>query len=375
MNILRLPTLFAVVALMSASGIAAQGEPSKQTIKFSDPSKPGTVKISLGRGELRVKGADTSEVVIKTDSQVTTSKPRQDGMRVLSAASSFALSERDNVISLDTGKEWGGRSNSDFDLIVPRNTTIIVQNAWGGEISCTGINGDIEINSMQGEIRLEDVAGGVVVGTMNGEIRASIRELNEGKPLSFTSMNGEVVVRLPESTKANVRLRTQNGTVLTDFAETALITKTEAAPGSPRGKLFSPGGKVLTAEIQDAIREATQLSATAVKEALESIKEGLEAARLDSDDAQRQMEDAKRQMERARRDLERERRDAERRATARVDRAPGAEPSVAGAPAAPAAPTPPSLPKHKPFPTITGGKLVTGTLNGGGPEISVSTMN
>jgi hypothetical protein len=29
----------------------------------------------------------------------------------------------------------------------------------------------------------------------------------------------------------------------------------------------------------------------------------------------------------------------------------------------------------KPIPTITGGKLVTGTLNGGGPEISVSTMN
>jgi hypothetical protein len=377
MNILRLPPiLFAVVALMSVSGFAAQGEPSSQTIKFSDPSKPGTVKISLGRGELRVQGADTSEVVIKTDSRVATTKPRQDGMRVLSAASSFALTERDNVISLDAGKEWGGRSNSDFDLTVPRNTTIIVQNAWGGEISCTGINGDIEINSMQGEIRLEDVAGGVVVGTMNGEIRASIRELNEGKPLSFTSMNGEVVVRLPESSKANVRLRTQNGTVLTDFPETALITKTEAAPGSLRSKLFAPGGKVLTAEIQDAIREATQLSATAVKEALESIKEGLEAARLDSDDAQRQMEEAKRQMERARRDLERERRDAERRATARVDRAPGgAEPAIPGAPAAPASPTPPALPRHKPFPTITGGKLVTGTLNGGGPEISVSTMN
>jgi hypothetical protein len=27
------------------------------------------------------------------------------------------------------------------------------------------------------------------------------------------------------------------------------------------------------------------------------------------------------------------------------------------------------------MPTITGGKMVTGTLNGGGPEISVSTMN
>ena len=27
------------------------------------------------------------------------------------------------------------------------------------------------------------------------------------------------------------------------------------------------------------------------------------------------------------------------------------------------------------IPTLTGGKLVTGTLNGGGPEISVATMN
>src|SRR5688572_4845914 len=365
MNILRLPTLFAVVALMSASGIAAQGEPSKQTIKFSDASKPGTVKISLGRGELRVKGADTSEVVIKTDSHVTTTKPRQDGMRVLSAASSFALSERDNVISLDTGKEWGGRSNSDFDLIVPRNTTIIVQNAWGGEISCTGINGDIEINSMQGEIRLEDVAGGVVVGTMNGEIRASIRELNEGKPLSFTSMNGEVVLRVPQSAKANVRLRTQNGSVLTDFEESALVTKTESAPGFARGKTttFVKGKSVLTTEIQDAIREASQLSATAVKEALEAIKEGLEAARLDSDDARRQMENAMGQMERAIRDLERQRNEAAI-AGGRSERTTGTP-----APAAPAAPAAPerrgpivSSPGPKPFPTMTGGKLVSGTL-------------
>ena len=28
-----------------------------------------------------------------------------------------------------------------------------------------------------------------------------------------------------------------------------------------------------------------------------------------------------------------------------------------------------------PIPPVTGGKLVTGTLNGGGPEITVATMN
>jgi len=33
------------------------------------------------------------------------------------------------------------------------------------------------------------------------------------------------------------------------------------------------------------------------------------------------------------------------------------------------------MPPKIAVPTITGGKLVTGTLNGGGPEISVATMN
>jgi hypothetical protein len=357
--------------------VAAAGDENSQTIKFSDPAKPGTVKVNLGRGELTVQGADTSEVTVKTEAKVVPSKPRKDGFRVLSAASSFELRERDNVISLDTAKEWSGRGgNADFQVTVPRNTTVIVQNAMGGDIKCSGIQGDIEINSMHGEIRLDDVAGGVVVGTMNGEIRATIRELNEGKPLSFTSMNGEVVIRLPQTAKANVRLRTQNGSVLTDFEESALITKIEAASGfGPKKLTFNKSSRVLNAEVQDAIREATQMSATAIKEALEAVKEGLEAARLDSDDGRKQMEDAKREMERARRELERMR-DEQARATSRAERAPG----VSAPPVPPVPPVEgrgafPAIAGPKPVPTITGGKLVTGTLNGGGPEISVSSMN
>jgi hypothetical protein len=78
------------------------------------------------------------------------------------------------------------------------------------------------------------------------------------------------------------------------------------------------------------------------------VKEGLEAARLDADEA--------------RRDTDRERRSADAR-------------SVRGEPW-PTVPSPVPVPFPMPkMPTITGGKLVTGTLNGGGPEISISTMN
>jgi hypothetical protein len=370
------PTLLFGTTLVLAGLSAARAEDTVTSIKFSDPAKPGTVKVSLGRGELRVQGSDTNEVTVRSESKAVTSKPRKDGMRVLSAASSFAFSEKDNVVTVDAASNDWGKGSGDFRLTVPRNTAIIVQNGWGGDITCSGIDGDIEINNTHGEIKLDDVAGGVVVGTMNGEIRASIRELREGKPLSFTSMNGEVVLRLPAAAKANVRLRTQNGSVLTDFEENVLVTKIEAAAFTPRGRtaiIKSSGGKVLTAEIQDAIREATQLSATAVKEALEAVKEGLEAARLDSDDARRQFEDAKRQMERARRESERARHEVERRdSNTRENRNSDTKPA---APAAAAAPVIAPLPPKPAMPTISGGKLVTGTLNGGGPEISVSTMN
>lgn len=363
----RLPKSCLILAGIAALLVSsARAEDSTSTIKFSDPARPGTVKLSLGRGELRIQGADTNEVTVKSGAKVATSTTRQDGLRVLSAAASIALAEKDNVVTVDAGgSDWSHGSNPDLRLTVPRNTTIVVQNAWGS-IDCSGVSGDIEVNSMHGEIRLDEISGGVVAGTLNGEIRANIRELREGKPLSFTSMNGEVVVRLPESAKANVRLRTQNGSVLTDFDENALVTKTESSPGFPRTKIVTVGrnNKVLTAEIQDAIREATQLSATAVREALEAVKEGFEASRLDSDDARRQVEDARRQMDRARREADRQRRDAERSASR------SAQPGDTS-PAIPVAPLPP----RAPLPTITGGKLVTGTLNGGGPEISVSTMN
>ncbi len=375
---LSLPLLLAAGLAVLAAGARGAEDPS--VIKFSDPGRPGTVRISLGRGDLLVQGADTGEVTVRSEAKAVTSKPRKDGLRVLSAASSYSLKEKDNVVTLDAATHDFGRGNGDFKLTVPRHTTVIVQNAWGGDITCAGISGDLEINCMHGEIKLEDVSGGAVVSTMNGEIRANIRELRDGKPLSFTSMNGEVVLRVPADARANVRLRTQNGSVLTDFEESALVTKTENSAGIPRISKTTTirGRQVITTEVQEAIREAAHIGATAVKEALEAVKEGLEAAKLDGEEARRDLESAKRDLERAQREVERERsrarseRDAERAARSNVE-APAAPkpPAAAAAPKPAAAPAAPKIP----IPTISGGKLVTGTLNGGGPEISVSTMN
>jgi hypothetical protein len=339
---------------------AACAEEAPTTAKFSDPGKPGTLKVILAHGNLRISGGDVTDVSVRSDSKVV-NRPRKDGLRTLTSSSSFMLNEKDNVVTLDAMADgWGGGS-SDFRVTVPRNTSVVVQSGWGGDIVCTNIAGDIDIKSSNGEIRLDDVAGGVAVETMNGEIRANVRELHADKPLSFTSTNGEVVVRVPPDAKANVRLRTQNGAVLTDFDEQALVTKTETTSRTVSIRRGPKAGRTtaLTPEAREALRKSAEAVAQAGREVSDAVRQGFDAARIKADAARARADE-----DRARADEERARADEERVAP----------------PAPPAAPTPgavtiPAMPAMPAMPTITGGKLVTGTLNGGGPEISVSTMN
>lgn len=333
--------LAGVTSVALAAALPA-ADAANHTIKFSEPYRPGTLKIQVGRGDVRIKGADTAEVSVESEARPAATGARRDGLRVLSSSSGFTLTEKDNVVTLESSGEGHG-TRADFAVNIPRQTNLVVENSWGGKIHVAGVSGDIEITGMNGEVTLDGIGGGAVVQTMNGEINATIAQLKEDRPLSFTSMNGPVQIRLPADAKANVRLRTHNGAILTDFEEGALVTKVESTgraglramshASTPR----APRAGVLPPEAQEAIREASRAAVEATRHAAQALREAAEAAREGAESA----------------------RPAEAPRAPRAARAPHA-PVVA-----PATPIPP----------MTGGKLVSGTLNGGGSEINVATMN
>lgn len=350
---IRLPASLLVAATLAFGLVAsAHAEESNGTIKFSDATKPGTLKIKVAHGGISIKGDDVAEVTVKSDAKPITEKPRKDGLRVLTAASSYTLNEKDNVITLDAASEGWAGAPSDFRITVPRKTMVVISSSFGGDISCAGVSGDLDIKCLSGDVTLTDVTGGALVEMMNGEIHATVRELHDGKPLSFTSMNGEVVIRVPADAKANVRLRTQNGSILTDFDDKALVTKTEnTARGTSRRSIRSPRPPAAPAAPGAAPAAAPSPAPAPAENSLleekdreeiraavrESVRAGTEAAREAMTIAREAMQAAHEGM-------------AEAGVSVRM----------------------PNLP---PIPPVTGGKLVTGTLNGGGPEISVVTMN
>jgi hypothetical protein len=319
---------------------------SPTSLKFSDPAKPGKIKLRVMWGDVTITGADAPEVTIVSNiKNKNAAEKRADGLRRLDSEVTYTATEKDNVITIDLTGDGPAAAASGATLAIttPRATSVVVENSLGGSVDVKNLVGDIEIRSLNGEVTLDRISGSALVETMNGEIHATFVKVAEGKPLSFTSMNGEIDVRVPADTKANVRLRTHNGAVYTDFDEKALVTKTEAARGriSTHVRVVTPhstGQSTSEVEadwhndVKEAIRDAARAGAEAAREAARAAREAAHAAREGIAEAN-------------------------------------------GTAIPPMPPMPPLPPMPHVMPSLSGGKVVSGPLNGGGPEIQIATMN
>jgi hypothetical protein len=322
--------LLAAAATVFLLTPARADENETATIKFSDPAKPGTLKVSIANGDIHLRGADAADISVTTDLKPETPALRKDGLRVLTSSSSYSLTEKNNTVTLSYGTEGWPASGGEFTIVVPRHTAVIINSNFGGDVEIGGVTGNIEVKSLNGEVRLNDIDGAALVETMNGEIHAFVHALHDGQPLSFTSMNGEVALHLPGDAKANVRLRTHNGSILTDFDDKVLVTKTESLRVSSHRR--APRAVIVdgdNAEMRAAVHEAVRAGAQAAHEAAAAIREAAAAAREAAREGKEDNDDT------------------------------------------PVVPIPPMAP----LPPMTGGKIVTGVLNGGGPEIRIATMN
>jgi hypothetical protein len=349
-------TLLVAAALALAPMGFARSDQSTSNISFSDTTKPGTLKIRVWHGDVVIHGADVKEITVKSDSDDAAPTPRKDGMRVLSTSSSYLLTEKGNVVTLEYGSDGWTAGSADFDITVPASTSIVVANSVRGDFECSDISGDIDVRSTHGDVKLNGVSGGALVETMNGEINVSVKSLAQSRPLSFSSMNGEVQIHVPADLKAAIRFRTHRGVILTDFDDKALVTKTEisrrthrsddhgapvapAAPATPsapgvapaapspdkpqaasdstsaKAKSKSDSDDDWHGDVRESVREAVEMASDAAREAADAAREGLEEAHIE---------------------------------LAR---------------------------SFDSLPPMTGGKTVSGTLNGGGVEIQAATLN
>jgi DUF4097 and DUF4098 domain-containing protein YvlB len=87
----------------------------------------------------------------------------------------------------------------------------------GGAIVVENISGEIEAQNMNGAVTINNASGSVVANSMNGKVNVSLSKVTPNKPMSFSTMNGTIDVTLPADMKANLKMKTDNGDIWTDF--------------------------------------------------------------------------------------------------------------------------------------------------------------
>jgi len=184
------------------------------TVELADPSRPARLVVSCINGRITVHGTDTKEIAVTAKGGDHPHTERSDGLRrVAGGLGALSIDQTGNVVTIGPGP---GMTNADLTFQVPVHASLKLKSVMG-DIDIDNISGDIEAGSTNGRIRLTNIDGAAVIHGLNGSIIATFSQAPKDKPMSFSSLNGDIDVTLPADTNALLRVKTNNGETYSDF--------------------------------------------------------------------------------------------------------------------------------------------------------------
>lgn len=195
----------------------------KLNIPLSKPGSAGHLKIGLLYGSITVNAHSGDDVIIETKGKSKkVDRVTSNGLKKISNSSGgFSVEEDDNNVVI---RSKANNHKMDFYITVPSNFSLKLSAVNNGNIYVKGVNGDMEISNTNGAITLENIGGSVIADALNRDILVTFDSVNQDAPMAFTSLNGNLDVTFPSDFKCDIKARTENGNIYTDFEMTEKST-------------------------------------------------------------------------------------------------------------------------------------------------------
>jgi hypothetical protein len=258
----------ALLICVTFLGYAQDAKTDRAVVPLTNPAKPALIKADVLMGGIIVKGYDGKEVIVEAkvrerslvevneeddedeasirhvrsvgavgaeeDKEEKDRAAKIAGMKKLGVVSTgLEVEESNNVVSI-SAESW--KYAVDITIQVPRASSLELHSTNDGDIVVENVGGEIEVENVNGSNTLRNVSGNVIVNTVNGDVTVTMTRVTPDKPMSFSSMNGDIDVTLPADIKANVKMKSQQGEVYSDFDIMLKQVPQKAEESSKSGK-------------------------------------------------------------------------------------------------------------------------------------------
>ncbi len=189
------------------------------TVPLSSPSEPGKLIVEQVAGSIDVMAYEGNEVIVKASfgnrKEHYEGKEEKEGLkRIQNNSLKIGAEEKDNVVQV-INEQWNKVTN--LEIKVPTNFSLKLGTVNNGNIKVLGVNGEFEISNVNGEITLEKVSGSASADTVNGDVNVTFVNVTSGANMAFSSLNGDLEITFPSSVKADLKLKSEQGDIFTDF--------------------------------------------------------------------------------------------------------------------------------------------------------------
>lgn len=175
--------------------------------------------------------------------------------------------------------EQKGRHNNpalvDYTITVPRNARLESVDLVNGSLDVDGVEGNVKASSVNGRVTARGLAGEARLSTVNGSLEATFATLDEAKPITLGSVNGNLTLIIPSDANAVVRAGTVHGAISNEFGLNVQHgdyvgheLNGQLGVGGPRIKLGNVNGRISIKHSQDGrpVSTATSLLSTKDKD-------------------------------------------------------------------------------------------------------------
>jgi hypothetical protein len=219
MKNMKITWLALVCLLIGSTSYSQSGSTEQLTVPLSSPGKQYSLKVHLVTGSIKVVGYEGKDIILNVTPRGGDdegSKTSENGMKRISASGGYEVTakEADNTVTVNTGNP---NKVLDLELKIPQDVKLKIGTVNDGEVSVENVKGELEVNNVNDKITLTNISGSVVANTVNGDVDVTFKMVDPKAPMAFSTLNGDVNVTLPADTKANLKLKSDNGDVFSDF--------------------------------------------------------------------------------------------------------------------------------------------------------------